>query len=103
MHTCNSNTSIFVMMARNTTRSFLLFPELADNGNEVLSGFKHLKFTECFPNISNIHTCNEYHSMEKMDLPPIVLLTVSTIQPPRGALFYESAIIFQCLFQISRM
>lgn len=41
--------------------------------------------------------------MEKMHLPPIVLVTVSTIQLPHGASFYESAIIFQYLFQISLM
>lgn len=65
----------------------------------MLSGFKHLIFTEYFHNNSNTHACNEYHSMEKMDVPPAVLLTVSTIQLPHAALFYESAILFQCLYQ----
>lgn len=34
---------------------------------------------------------------------PVVLMTVSTIQLLHGALFYESAMIFQWLFQISQM
>lgn len=46
----------------------------------MLSGFKHLIFTEYFHDNSNIHACNEYHSIEKMDLPPVVLLTVSTVK-----------------------
>lgn len=100
---CNFNMNIFVMMTINTTKTLLLFPELAENWHEVLSRFKHLIFTEYFHNTSNTHACNEYHSMEKMDLPPVVLMTVSTIQLPHGALFYESAIICQSLSQISLM